>query len=893
MKLLSWYGLSLSLALLCLTGDRLDAEESKQLVLDDASIRYKSAKTDEVPDFQKHVVPLLGKLGCNSRSCHGSFQGQGGLRLSLFGYDFKMDHDNLTKGEDPRVDLADPTYSLMLEKAVLNHPHKGGKRMEEGGWEYNTFLRWIQDGAKPIKKPHTLVKLKVTPAEVVFDRTGQKVNLKAVAIWDDGTQEDVTPLCRFEVKNDQISDIDNQGQLIAKEAGDTHAIVYYDNAIIPVPLMRPVSDLVGSRYPAVPTPTQIDKLVVNKLSKMGIVPSDLCTDAEFLRRLSLDLTGTLPTSSEVKAFLEDSSPKKREKKVEELLKSPAYTAWWTTRLCDYTGNSEFQLRNLTADRTGPSKGWYNWIAKRVEENRPYDEIVKGIVLATSRQADENFNQYCKAMSDIHRRDSTYADREFMPYYWARRNMRQPEEKALGFAYSFLGIRIQCAQCHKHPFDKWTQDDYKEFTKFFTTITFGTNPTDRDAYANMQKNLGLKDLRGNDLRRKLPDLLKEGKTVPYQELYVRPIRKVKVNPKAKSRNKFLNTTGTAKLLGEEVIDITKYDDPREPLMNWLSDKKNPYFAKAFVNRVWSNYFHSGIVDPPDDMNMANPAINAELLDYLAEGFIKSGFDMKWVHREIVNSRTYQLSWKPNETNKLDDRNFSRAVPRRLPAEAAYDALVFATSSDQTVAELRKDPSKRAVGMTTSVRPGSNARGVSYAMTVFGRSTRETNCDCDRTSEPSLLQTVYLRNDADLQQLISNTRTSWLSELMREVSPGKAKAKRAKRPDNFAQVIKSMQRKIEKLRKGKQFDEAKKLQAKLNSYRNKFLPPAPKSAKQSNLSDQELTRIIEEAYLRTLSRKPSNSELDRSRKHLSSAEDLQEGLGDLVWALVNTKEFIINH
>ena len=431
----------------------------------------------EVPEFRQHIVPMLGKLGCNGRACHGSFQGQGGFRLSLFGYDFKMDHDGLTGGEYPRVDVKKPEDSLAIQKPTMVDPHEGGLRYKPGSWEHKVFLRWIEGGAKGVdENTPNFVRLDVTPSEIQFQRAGEKTQLKV----DRGLVRRQAGRCDHPLpvpKQQHQRRRDFQGRPGDRRRSRRHARRDFlrhrrradsgDPARLETRRERNI--------PKFPRRPKSIKLVVQKLQKLGIVPSELSDDAEFLRRVSLDMTGTLPSPWEVEKFLADGSPDKRARKIDELLESPAYAAWWTTKLCDITGNNDDNLNNVTPVRGAASQEWYDWIHKRVSENTPYDELVAGIVLSQSRNKGEDFKTYSKNMSEMYRKgsESNFAeDRETMPHYWARRNFRQPEERVIGFAYTFMGIRIQCAQCHKHPFDQWTQDDFKEFTGFFTNVRSG-------------------------------------------------------------------------------------------------------------------------------------------------------------------------------------------------------------------------------------------------------------------------------------------------------------------------------------------------------------------------------------------------------------------------------------
>ncbi|MBW3600379.1 MAG: DUF1549 domain-containing protein, partial [Planctomycetes bacterium] len=332
-------------------------------------IHERLAASQPPPDFQRHVVPLLGRLGCNGRACHGSFQGQGGFRLSMFGYDFAMDRESLLD----RVDLDAPEESLILHKPTSADEHGGGLRLPPGGWEQQLLRRWIEAGVEGVADDASkFVRLEATPSELLFAAEGESRQLSAVAVWSDGTREDVTPLTRFESNDDAVAAVSPDGVVTAEGKGDTHIIAFYDNGIVPVPAMFPVTELTGERYPAVPQPTRIDELVTAKLRKFGVVPSELCTDEEFLRRVSLDMIGTLPIPDEVREFLADASPDKRSKKIDELLEREAYVTWWTTRLCDLTGSNAGYLGSTEMAQPVAAQ-WRAWIERRVRENVGWDE----------------------------------------------------------------------------------------------------------------------------------------------------------------------------------------------------------------------------------------------------------------------------------------------------------------------------------------------------------------------------------------------------------------------------------------------------------------------------------------------------------------------------------------
>jgi hypothetical protein len=889
-----------SAALCCLPAAARAAEDAVNRI----DQRFAAESISETPDFRQHVVPLMGKLGCNGRACHGSFQGRGGLRLSLFGYDFKADHEALAKGDKPRVNTAAVAESLMLQKPLQVIPHEGGTRLKEGTWQHRVLVKWIEAGAKPIdSNTPEFVRLEVTPAEIVTSRRGETFDIKAIAVWSNGAREDVTPLCRFQTNNDQIATIDDAGRVTSAGPGDSHVVVFYDNGVVPIPVMQPVSDKFGPNYPQVTTPTKIDELVVQKLRKLGMLQSDLCSDAEFLRRVSLDMVGTLPSSAEVEAFLQDSSADKRARKIDELLERPAYAAWWATRFSDWTGNNAGKLNNNVPDQYTMATQWYEWLRTRIEKNVPYDELAEGIILAVSRDEGESYKQYCERMSSYHDKQSgvTFSDQPSLTHYWIRREFRTPEERALGFAYTFLGLRIQCAQCHKHPFDQWTKDDFDRFKEFFGRVTYRNAPGTKDDEEAILKELGVtKGAKNNDLRKELTSHLAKGHTVPFQELYVAaPPRKEVPRDKVKENKKRppIIAGRTAKVLGGEEIKIDQMDDPREALMDWLRDDDNPYFARSIVNRIWANYFNVGIVEPVDDLSLANPPSNEPLLDYLTVEFRNHKYDMKWLHRTIANSRTYQLSWRANGTNEFDERNFARAVPRRLPAEVAYDSLQLATMSDMEAAKWRSSVDGRAIG-NSIVDTRANGRGKSsYALSIFGRSIRDSNCECDRSTEASLLQTVFLQNDSETLGMIGG-KGRWVDQIMKQGEPDRAKPAapdlKERQERRIADVTAA--RLKERLAAAEKKGKAELVAAIKKELVQREAPPADATVPENPSPEApvvDVKAIIRLAYLRTLSRYPTEAEIDRASRHFEETGDAAHGAKDLLWALVNTKEFVVNH
>ncbi|MCS6849601.1 MAG: DUF1553 domain-containing protein [Gemmataceae bacterium] len=765
-----------------------------------AQVRWAKDGPGGTPGFRRHIEPLMSKVGCAGRACHGSFQGAGGFRLSLFGSDPKADFNALTQdGKIPRVDVNDPGNSLALLKATKTVAHKGGQRFEVGSWQYRMFHDWIAAGApyKPESEP-LLEGLEITPAAVVLPRKGETVQLKVVALYADKTREDVTALTQFSTNDEAIATVTDAGLITAVAHGDTAVVATFGGAVGTSHVLIP---LTGSTNSVAFQPNNtIDELCAAKWRKLGLKPSDTCTDSEFLRRAHLDLIGTLPTSDEVRRFLADQDPNKRAKKIDELLERPEYAMFWATKFSDLTGNDD---RFTPLPRPKTAWLWYDWLKDKLEKNVPYDELVAGIITATTREGrsvEETIEEHKKVADGIAGENfdtSAYARRKTNDIFWKKAGNRG-DQVALQISYAFLGIRLECAQCHKHPFDRWTQDDFKGYVQFFSAVRSGIP---------------------NDVPKELVPQSSDRQTYQYSEIYVQ-LPEGEKGGKKKAEGP-ANTLKPRALGGAE-YPIRPGQDPRVALMEWMRSPDNPFFAKAIVNRIWAHYFGVGIVDPPDDLNAGNPPSNPELLDWLARDFIDHKFDLKHLHRTILNSRVYQLSWKTNETNALDRRNFSHALLRRLPAEVVVDAINQVTGGREFYNRNIAPPGTRAIGLAPT-RLGTN-NGTGYALSIFGRPLRTQTCDCERSSDAGLPQAMYLINDVDVNNKIAAANGE-LSKLLRRVK-----------------------------------------------------------------KDPEL---VEELYLRTVSRFPTAEETRKALEYVARAADRKAGFEDVLWSLINLREFVFNH
>ncbi|MFO0844785.1 MAG: DUF1549 and DUF1553 domain-containing protein [Gemmataceae bacterium] len=703
------------------------------------------AAVDKV-DFERHVVALLGRAGCASGSCHGSFQGKGGFQLSLFGYDPAKDHQAVVRDSNGRrVDLSRPDQSLLLLKATGQVPHGGQTRFTRSSWQYRLLRDWIAQGAARSPGRGEVRTLRVTPAEFAFARPGEAGRLKVEAAFAGGPAEDVTALCDYRTNDDAVAEVSNLGVIQARRPGDTAIVVSYRGSVVPVRVLVPAEARAGFAYPKVPENNFIDREVFAKLRRLNMVPSELSSDAEFLRRVTLDTIGKLPTADEVRRFLDDASPDKRERKIDELLAHPLHAALWATKFSDVTGNNTDALENPPQRKPHLSQMWHDWFRKRLADNVPYDQVVKGVLTATSRER-RSLEEYVKHVERYEEAHETgqangYADRETLDLFWRRQQRVTAEEWGEKAAAAFLGVRLECAQCHKHPFDRWTQADYRSFANVFGSVVVALPPGDQKKYREVnQERQKRSQQRVNELRRK-------GEKVTF--LPVAPLREVFVGraPQRPLTHPDTNRPLPPQALGGPEIRAKPGDDPRLALWDWLRDPNNPFFARSFVNRVWGHYLGVGIVHPVDDFSLANPPSNEKLLGALAEEFVRGGFDIRRIEKAVLMSRAYQLSSTPNETNKFDRNNFARGYVRPLMAEVVVDMLNDALGTAEKWGPGEGREGARAIEVGAS--RVQNA-GVNYVFRVFGRPPRSTACDCERAMDPALPQKLFLMADPNLQQ-----------------------------------------------------------------------------------------------------------------------------------------------
>lgn len=693
--------------------------------------------------FCGQVIPIFTKLGCNGGGCHGKIAGQNGFRLSLLGFEPQEDHKRLVaESRGRRVSTALPDRSLLLMKTVNAMPHGGGARTERDSHEYRVLRRWIAQGMPyDYGEIPTVTSIRITPS-VRRLQTGTTQQLSVIATYSDGAVMDVTRAAVYESNDPQMAEVSTTGLVqIGQMVGDVAVMARYQGQVgvfraeIPLRLDAPGEWLVESD-------NVVDRFVNQKLQSLGIPPSPRCDDATFVRRVTLDLTGRIPSLDEVNRFLNDGSEEKRSRLIDRLLATDDYAAFfarkWGLVLRNRRSSSELQVQNVL---------FHHWLEDSFRENRPYDQLVSELLTARGDVYSNPATAWLDQVSD-------------------------QNERVEDVSQLFLGQRIQCARCHHHPYEKWSQEDYARLSAFFSTISKKSGGGDTTFVSRVAAATAKHPKTGESL-------------------------------------------GPAGLDGD-AIDLKPTEDPRQALADWITTMDNPFFAKSLVNRYWKHFMGRGLVEPEDDLRVTNPPSNPELMNGLAESFTESGFDLKSLIRTICNSATYQTSSDANAINVMDRRSYSRYYPKRLQAETLLDSIDSVTGATTDFAGM--PAGTRAVQL-----PDTGFS--SYFLTVFGQPDAKTACECERSSEANLAQSLHLLNSEQMQQKLS--------------------------------------------------------------------VPSGRSADYAADTDRSVSDKVIELYLIAFSRSPSEDELETALGFLGDRHDQKEPWEDLIWVLVNSKEFLFNH
>lgn len=696
-----------------------------------------------VARFYTDVSPLLSRTGCNSGACHGAAQGKGGFKLSLQGYDPDMDYDWITRGNMARrITPSQPDNSLFLRKPTLGVVHKGGKRFDVLSPEYRVLRDWIVAGMPaPDPKEARVVRLDVYPQMRTLPLK-QTQRFTVTATYGDGTKRDVTAETIFTASDENVATVTPDGEATIKGSGEGAILLRYQGL---VKTARLISPFATPRKPeeaiAESGGNAIDRLVLEKIFALGLNTSANCSDSDFLRRAYLDTIGLLPTTEEVRTFLTDTTPEKRTRLVETLLERPEYVDFWTLKWGDILKSS----RRILSD-----KGMYalnHWIREGVTQNKPWNQFARELLLAQGSTFDQGPANYYKAATS-------------------------PNELAEMTSQVFLGVRIQCAKCHNHPYERWTQNQYYQMSAFFARIG-----------------------------------RKRGERGEESQIFVARNGEV-THPK--THKVMLATALDAKALPSEFTG-----DRREALAEWITSDQNPFFAKEIANRLWRHFMGRGIVEPVDDMRVTNPPSNEALLDHLAKDFVRHGYDLKYLMRSIMLTQAYQRSAIPTKKNAQDVKYYSHNNFKRLSAEQLMEAITSATGVPEKFAGY-------PVGTRATQLPDTTAP--SYFLELFGRPARNIACECERSDDPNLGQILHLMNNAGINGRIA-----------------------------------SKEGRISKAFTAKQTPE----------------------------------QIVEDVYLASLSRFPSSEERQHAVNTITKAKTPQNAAEDLLWVLINSKEFVFNH
>ncbi len=729
--------------------------------------------------FNAEVVPALTKAGCNVGGCHGKAEGQNGFKLSLFGFEPADDYEYIAKeARGRRVFAAAPAQSLLLLKGSGAVPHAGGKRLDPKSDAYALLLRWVAEGARPSSaREPALDRIEVRTGSAVLARGGS-ARATVVAHFRDGTTRDVTELTVLEAGPVEVLTVDPAGQVTAKPRGGSGTVTArYRDAVAVARVTVPFGTAVTNLPPA---KTVADELVFKQLKELGLPPSDLCDDATFVRRATVDICGRLPTKEEADAFVADKSADKVEKLIDRLLASPDYA--------DFAANKWSALlrnrRNAPNEDGKPNVAFHAWIRDSFKDNKPFDAFVRELLTASG---------------PVHENPRAVWYRE----------LKEPANLAEDVAQLFLGQRVACAKCHHHPSDRWTQADYWSLAAAFarTDVQLATPLKKGDPKKNIPDTPG----------KPLAVALKAGAaTMPH------PRTSAKLVPAGLDGKPFALDADT---------------DPRENLAAWVASPDNPFFARTLANRYWKHFFGRGLVDPEDDMRATNPASNPELLDALAKRAAADKFDVKKLIKLICTSNVYRLSSAPNGHNADDKQHFARFYPRRLNAEVLLDAVDAVT--------LAKSQFRGAPGGTRAVQLPDN-QSDSYFLSVFGRPDGASACECERGADANLAQALLLMNSEELLAKIGTP------------VPEPKRDPKAKPPANAG-------------------------------------PKAPPGERLNKLVADKRPHAerLRDLYLVALSREPSAEEMTTLLGHIEKKGDDRAAYADILWALVNTKEFLFNH
>ena len=638
--------------------------------------------SDRPLSFRHDVLPVLSKAGCNSGGCHGALAGKGGFRLSLNAYDPATDHYNITReNRGRRIEFADPARSLFVIKPTAAVRHKGGKFLHEDSDDYKLLIEWIQQGAPgPSTDDTKLNRIELSPALSQLNK-GDTQSLTVHAFFSDGTKRDVTRWARFTPTDATIAEVDEATGLAKVIGYGEGAIsVWYSGQIALARITSPWPSVIPDEvFARTPKRNVIDKRVIEQLRRLNLKPSKPSPDSEFIRRVYLDVVGMLPTPQETKAFLADTSETKRDDLIEKLLAQPEFVDYWAYRLSDLFLISSKKLRPLAL------KAYYDWLRGEIEKITPWDQLVRQVVAAkgdTLKNGAANFYS-------IH---------------------QDPETMAENVSQAFMSLSINCAKCHNHPLEKWTNDQYYSFANLFARVR--------------AKGWG-GDARSGDGARTL--------FIADRGDLIQP-RTGKPQPPAP--------------LDGQAIASDSTEDRREALADWLTSPENPYFTRSIANRVWANFFGRGIVEPVDDLRISNPASNEPLLQAISEHLVKNDYDIKSLMRLILRSETYRRSSTPLPENEGDQKYYSRYYPRRLMAEVLQDAITSVTRVSPKYNRITL--SDGSTEGTSLYREGTRALQLSdsavtsYFLKTFGRNEREITCECERSNKPSMVQVLHLSN-----------------------------------------------------------------------------------------------------------------------------------------------------